>query len=219
MARQAEADGIELVCATPHIHPDHDVRVEELEGRVDAVNDTLELEGIATRVMLGGEIAEVQVERLDDEFLRCVSLGRGQRWLLIEPRPGPLADSLLETVERLGARGFGSVIAHPERHAAGDFFERLAALVERGALIQVTAALLATGPASPTLIDVAGRGLLHLLGSDAHSSHGGRPLRLSEGFARLREVDYLQAHLDWIREDGPRAIVNGQAVTPPFAPI
>ena len=37
MARQAEADGIEAVCATPHIRHDHDVRIEELAGRVAAV--------------------------------------------------------------------------------------------------------------------------------------------------------------------------------------
>jgi tyrosine-protein phosphatase YwqE len=191
MARQAESDGIEIVCATPHIRPDHDVRVEELEARVEAVNEALEREGVSTRVRLGGEVAELQVERLDDEFLRCVSLGRGGRWLLIEPRPGPLADSLLETVGGLVERGFQSVVAHPERHASGDFVERLAALTERGALIQATAALVADGPASPTLLDVAGRGLLHLLGSDAHSSHGGRPVQLSTGHARLAEVERL----------------------------
>lgn len=33
MARQATADGIEAVCATPLIRHDHDVRIEELAGR------------------------------------------------------------------------------------------------------------------------------------------------------------------------------------------
>src|SRR5438477_5852932 len=69
MARQAESDGIEIVCATPHIRPDHDVRVDELEARVEAVNEALVREGVSTRVRLGGEVAELEVERLDDEFL------------------------------------------------------------------------------------------------------------------------------------------------------
>jgi hypothetical protein len=43
-------------------------------------------------------------------------------------------------------------------------------------------------------------------------------VRLSEGLARLRDVEYLQPHLEWISQDGPRGIVAGQPVTPPFAP-
>jgi hypothetical protein len=45
-----------------------------------------------------------------------VSLGGGGRWILLEPRPGPLSDSLTETVDALAARGFSSLIGHPERH-------------------------------------------------------------------------------------------------------
>jgi len=67
-------------------------------------------------------------------------------------------------------------------------------------------------------LDVAGRGLLHLLGSDAHSSRGGRPVRLSGGLARLAEVERLKPHLDWIGEQGPRAIISGEPAAPPFAP-
>jgi len=110
------------------------------------------------------------------------------------------------------------VIAHPERHAGAEFRERLEALVERGALIQVTAALIADGPAAPTLIDLAGHGLVHLLGSDAHSSHGGRPVKLSHGLARLAEVECVKPHLDWVVRDGPRAILAGEPVSAPFAP-
>jgi protein-tyrosine phosphatase len=39
MARQAERDGIAVICATPHIRHDHDVRIAELPARVDALND------------------------------------------------------------------------------------------------------------------------------------------------------------------------------------
>ena len=90
--------------------------------------------------------------------------------------------------------------------------------MERKALIQVTAALIADGPASPVLIELAGHGLVHLLGSDAHSSRAGRPVRLSEGLARLAEVDCVKPHLDWVVRDGPRAILAGADVAPPFLP-
>jgi protein-tyrosine phosphatase len=216
MARVAEADGIRLVCATPHIHPDHEVSPHELEGRAHAVNEELERQGIDVRVIPAGEISEPMLDELSDDVLERVALGNG-RWLLVEPRPGPLSQHLEDAVLRLEERGFRSVIAHPERHPGVDFHDRLAALVEMGALVQATAALVAEGPASDYLLTLAAEGLVHLLGSDAHSSHGGRPLRLSDGLSRLAEVDLVRPHLGWVTSDGPAAILAGEDVTPPWA--
>jgi protein-tyrosine phosphatase len=218
MARQAESDGIEIVCATPHIRSDHDVRVDQLEGRILAVNEELDRQGVPVRVVPGGEVADEALHEVADEKLRLVSLGRSGVWLLIEPRPGAITGDLIDTVDRLAERNFRCVIAHPERHAGADFRARLEALVERGALIQVTAALIADGPASPVLVELAGHGLVHLLGSDAHSARAGRPVRLSEGLARLAEVQCVAPHLDWVVRDGPRAILAGKHVRPPFLP-
>jgi protein-tyrosine phosphatase len=218
MARQAEADGIEIVCATPHIRSDHDVQVDELEGRIASVNRALERQGIAVQVVNGGEVADEALESVTDSKLRRVSLGATGRWLLVEPRPGPITVDLIDTVDHLSGRGYLCVIAHPERHAGPDFRERLEALVERRALIQVTAALIADGPASPVLIELAGHGLVHLLGSDAHSARAGRPVRLSHGLARLAEVECVKPHLDWVVREGPRAILAGEPTEPPFLP-
>jgi protein-tyrosine phosphatase len=218
MARTAQADGIEIVCATPHIHPDHEVRIAELGHRVDAVNDRLAREGLDVRVATGGEVSEPMLDRLHDDELGLVSLGGGG-WILIEPRPGPLSDHLELAVEALTERGFRSVIAHPERHAGADFRDRLEALVAHGALVQVTAALIAEGPAAPTMLELAALGLVHLLASDAHSSHGGRPLRLSAGLARLREVPPVAPFAGWTVTEGPAAILAGEDPVPPFAPV
>jgi protein-tyrosine phosphatase len=218
MARQAEADGIEVVCATPHIRSDHDVQVDELEGRIEIVNLELERQRIPVSIAHGGEVADEALHEVADQKLRTVSLGRSGVWLLVEPRPGPITHDLIDTVDRLAERNFRCVIAHPERHAGADFRERLEALVERGALIQVTAALIAGGPASPVLIELAGHGLVHLLGSDSHSARAGRPVRLSDGLARLAEVDCVRPHVDWVVRHGPRAILAGEDVSPPFLP-
>jgi protein-tyrosine phosphatase len=218
MARQAESDGIEVVCATPHIRPDHDVSIPELAQRVSAINDELSRQGIGVRVVQGGELAEPVARTTSDENLREISLDRNGTWVLLEPSPGPLVQGTITAVEELAARGFRAIIAHPERHAGAAFREQLEALVARGALIQVTAALIADGPAAPTMLDMAAAGLVHLLGSDAHSSHGGRPVRLSEGLARLGEVPLVKPHLDWVASEGPAAILRGEDATPPFAP-
>src|ERR671939_530430 len=82
MARVAAADDIEVVCATPHIHPDHAVKVkiDDLGGKVVALNEELERRSIPVRIEHGGEVAEPMSRELSDEDLRSVSLGRNGKW-------------------------------------------------------------------------------------------------------------------------------------------
>lgn len=218
MARQAAGDGIEAVCATPHIRHDHDVRIDEVTGRVGALNAHLREKGVPVTVLQGGEVAETAVEALSEEELARISLGRG-RWVLLEPAPGPLGDSLERRVEHLAERGHRSLIAHPERHASADMFERMARLVEAGALIQATADFLLREATAEGMLALAERRLVHVLSSDAHSSHGGRPVHLSEAFARLGKAEALAPHLEWIAETAPRAIVAGDDLDLPFDPV
>ena len=218
MARQAQDDGIELVCATPHIRSDHDVRIGELEARVESLNRELARAGVATRVATGGEVAEPIVGDLSADELRAVSLAGAGTWILLEPAPGPLGDPFVETVERLVARGHRALVAHPERHFGDRWFETLGAAVRQGALVQVTAQTLADSEPGWAPLELARRGLLHVLASDSHSSRYGRPLRLSHGLARLREIDELGPHAVWIAPVAPRAIVAGEPIGPPFEP-
>jgi len=218
MARQAAADGIELVCATPHIRHDHDVRITELEWRTEEVNTELERVGIGVRVAPGGEVAETILEHLDENELGAVSLGGTGRWILLEPAPGPLSDSLAAAVEQLRGRGFRSLIAHPERHLTADVDARLGALIDRGALVQATAAYLTATATAETMLELAAHGLIHVLSSDSHSARYGRPLRVSDGLAALGEVEAVAPHLEWIARTAPAAIVDGVDVDPPFAP-
>lgn len=217
MARQAEEDGIEAVCATPHIRHDHDVRIEELAGRVRGLNARLEQELVAVRILQGGEVAETAVEGLGEEELARVALGGGN-WILLEPAPGPLGDSLLRRVAQLRERGYRALVAHPERHLSADMFERMAALVAEGALIQATADFFLRGRTAVGMLAMAERGLVHILSSDAHSVLGGRPVRLSPALEKLRQVELLAPHIEWIAETAPRAIVNGEPLTAPFEP-
>jgi protein-tyrosine phosphatase len=217
LARQAAADGIEAICATPHIRHDHDVRIEEVESRVEAVNRHLRGEEIPVSVLTGGEVAETAVDGLGEEELCRVSLGEG-RWILLEPAPGPLDDSLQQRVEQLAERGHRTLIAHPERHLSADMFERMAALVEAGALIQATADFFLRDHMAKGMLAMAERGLVHVLSSDAHSSHGGRPAKLSAAFEVLAGLEWLRPHLQWMREEAPHAIVEGRELAAPFAP-
>lgn len=218
MARVAAADGIETIAATPHIRHDHDVHIPELPGRVEEVNDELSRNGVPVEVVIGGEVAETALEGLDEDELRAVTLGGGG-WILLEPRPGPLGDSLLAAVVRLREAGFGALIAHPERHLSHDLLDWIRRLIDAGALIQGTAAYLVAGNPRKGMLALAAAGLIHILASDAHSSHGGRPLRISDGLAVLGQVELVNPHLDWVSREAPAAILRGDRPTPPFAPL
>ena len=218
LARQAAADGIEAICATPHIRHDHDVRIDELAGRVESLNRHLRGEGIAVAVLSGGEVAETAVEGLGEEELARVSLGAG-RWVLLEPAPGPLGDSLQRRVEYLAERGRRALIAHPERHLSADMYERMAALIAAGALVQATADFFLQERSAEGMLALARAGLIHVLSSDAHSSHGGRPAKMAAAFERLGEVEPARSHLEWMHETAPRAIVEGAALELPFGPV
>jgi protein-tyrosine phosphatase len=218
MARVAEDDGVATVAATPHIRHDHDVRIPELRGRVEKLNRALADAGVSVEVVTGGEVAETALDSLDGDELRAVSLG-GAGWILLEPRPGPLGESLVEAIGRLRSSGFRALIAHPERHVSADLPERIGALIGAGALVQATAAFLVSGPAREGMLALASRGLIHILSSDAHSSHRGRPLRISDGLRALEDVDALRPHLDWIAERAPAGILRGEDVVPPYEPV
>ncbi len=217
MARQAERDGIAVVCATPHIRDDHDVRIEELPARIAVLQRELERQGVGVRIAPGAEVAERAADALSPAQLRALSLDGGG-WILLEPAPGPIGAELGALVERLAARGARTVIAHPERHAGAAFEENLRALALRGCVIQWTADFLAqTPPDEPDalVLRLAREGLVHVLASDAHSSHGGRPVRLSAGIERLRAVCSPE-QLAWIAELAPAAILAGEPVRAPW---
>jgi protein-tyrosine phosphatase len=218
LARQAVGDGIERVCATPHIRHDHDVRIEEVAGRVEALNARLRAEGLPVTVLTGGEVAETAVEGLSEEELARVALGAGD-WVLLEPAPGPLSDTLLIRVAHLAERGHRALIAHPERHLSADMRERIAALIAAGALVQATADFFLRERTADGMRALAEAGLVHVLGSDAHSSHGGRPLRMAEAFKALAGLETVAPHIEWMRETAPKAIIEGDEVALPFGPV
>jgi protein-tyrosine phosphatase len=217
MARQAVNDGIEAICATPHIRHDHDVRIEEIADRVEQLNERLRVEELPVTVLQGGEVAETAVEGLSDEELDRVTLGGG-RWILLEPAPGRLTTVLLGRVVRLVERGYRVLVAHPERHVSADMYERIAGLVAAGALVQATADFFLRERFAAGMTALAEAGLVHVLSSDAHSSHGGRPVHMREAFERLAEIDSVAPHIAWMRDIAPAAIVAGDELEAPFGP-
>ncbi|MGB0097948.1 MAG: CpsB/CapC family capsule biosynthesis tyrosine phosphatase [Solirubrobacteraceae bacterium] len=216
MARQAQADGVGTICATPHIRHDHDVRIAELPERVEELVSAVRQAGCDTRILVGAEVAATALEGLEERELAALSLGGAGRWILLEPAPGPLDDRLERAVDRLRMLGFRALVAHPERHLVPDLLERLRRLVVRGSLLQGTAAFLTDEASRSGMLSLARAGVLHVLGSDSHSSLAGRPVALAAALEVLRTVEPTSTFLDWVSRTAPQAIVRGEDVSAPF---
>jgi protein-tyrosine phosphatase len=219
MARQAEADGIGAVCGTPHVRHDHDVRISELPARRAELDAAIIGAGCATQILPGGEVASTAVAGLNADELAAVSLGGARRWILLEPAPGPLDDRLDDAVDKLRAQGYRALIAHPERHLAGDSKLRLARLIGAGALVQATAWSFIDRDTRDGMLALAGAGLIHVLGSDSHSARAGRPVVITPALGVLVKVSPVAEHLEWIARTAPAAIVAGYEIRPQFAPL
>jgi protein-tyrosine phosphatase len=118
LARTAVADGSSIVVATPHIRTGGVLAPLTLPGLVAEVRAVLAAEDIPLEVHCGGELAHELVGTLGQHELQTIAHGPpNTRWLLVEaPFEGIGEDFHLATAE-LRDRGFGVLIAHPERSA------------------------------------------------------------------------------------------------------
>ena len=188
---------------------------------VERVATALALEGIALRVLAGGEIAPSRLDRLDDETLLGLALGGG-RHLLVECPFTPFA-ALEPVVADLHARGHSVVLAHPERSPGMRRDPgQLVRLAEMGALLSVTDGSL-DGRFGETVRRIAftllREGMVHNLASDTHDTHR-RPPDLGAGLRRAsRELRNLAEQRGYLTEAVPAAVLSGEPLPPAPAPI
>jgi protein-tyrosine phosphatase len=207
VARAAVRDGITVIAATPHVRGDYPTSADDMERALEETRAALAAEGVPLELLAGGEIALDRLALLEEEELHRFALGGSKQALLLEfPYFGwPL--ELEQTVFELRVRGWRPVLAHPERNDEVQTSpDRLAQLVEGGALIQLTAASLdgRLGRATrATALGLLERGYAHLIGSDAHAPSL-REVGLSAAAAAVG--DPLLAR--WLTVEVPRAIVD-----------
>ena len=223
LGRVAAADGTEVIAATPHIREDHpDVHLRELPGRVEQVNEALSAADVPLKVVVGAEVDVVWARQASDEELRLATYGQRGTDILLETPYGPLPPGFEEFVfSRLSLQGFRVLLAHPERNLTIQQDPiRLAAMVERGILVQVTATSL-IGKRRSTSRRIArwavDQGLAHVIASDAHRSDTLRPPRLAAGLEAASGIDSERA--PWMVNEVPRAVLDGEPLPPvPAAP-
>jgi protein-tyrosine phosphatase len=185
-AAAAAAAGTTTIVATPHVEL---VDVHELPDRVAEVRDALRSEGIDLQVRVGGELKPQSIGELDGAALEVIAHGPpGARWLLyevpfegVEGGGGP---GFLAGAQELRDRGYGLLLAHPERSRdilpAG--IDALSAELLEGAVIAANVGPLAdreTPERHLAAVEILRRGMVGVIATDAHAPK--RPWTLAEG--------------------------------------
>lgn len=217
MGRRAVQDGCAAIVATPH------QRTEMWDPRDTAMLAALRDEvqariGPGLRVLSG---AEVRIDsELLDELERIGETGllalAGSRYLLLEfhRTPVPSGGDPFELLHELSVAGWRPIFAHPEFVPwIADDADLAAAMVERGALFQLTA-MSVTGEfgrrpqaVCETLLD---RGLAHFVASDAHSTQW-RPPGLSRA-RRAIAARWGEETASRLTVDNPTAVIEDRPI-------
>jgi protein-tyrosine phosphatase len=216
MAKLAVADGISTIVATPHQLGNYaDNHGDEIRARVDRLQTLLDRREIPLQVLPGADV------RIESGLIAKIQSGevvsladQGQHVLLELPHEVYLP--LEGLLAKLDAAGLTGILSHPERNAG--IMARpgvVRSLVDRGCLIQVTAAAL-TGGFGSGVRQVAEllvkQGLVHFVSSDAHSPRS-RPPRLSDAFERVTEIAGQEMAVELFCTN-PTAVACGRDVVP-----
>ena len=209
------ADGVDTVVATPHLRSDFpEVRPDELAARCEGLEAAALAEGLSIQVVPGGEVALGWALGASDADLRTVSLDQQGRDLLVETPANPLSFGVQESLFALALRGYRLTLAHPELSTSFQKHpHKLAALADKGFLLQVTASALSRSPRKSSSAALAHalvrEGRCHVIAADAHSPGPWRPPELSRAAlvaARLASP----ARAEWLTVDVPDAILAGE---------
>ncbi len=192
MARIAVEDGISIIVAAPHfIEGSMENRKDLILQRVDEFQQVLDREGMPLKVIPGAEVylSPETPERLRRGELLTIN-NRGTH-LLVEFPIHSVPVFAEEILFKLKVLGVTPIIAHPERTI--ELFkqpERILELTAKGCLIQVNGGSL-TGlygeKVRKTACLLVEQDLIHLIGSDAHST-GGRSPKIKEALDIVEKI-------------------------------
>jgi protein-tyrosine phosphatase len=217
LAERLVAEGVETVVATPHVSPDYPTSAAAMAAGVAEVRAALSTAGVPLSVAPGAEISFSMLGELSPDELRSLALG-GADALLLESPYNAAAPFLEEAVFDVQVTGFRAVLAHPERSPVFQGQpDRVATLVERGALCCVNAGSLSGRFGTrvrATGLELFRRGLVHAVASDAHDL-AGRPPTLRDAFPDLEaDLPGIAAQARWYAREVPAALLAGEPLPP-----
>ena len=208
---RAVADGTDTVVATPHVRSDMVTDISDFGERLAELRAAARAEGVDVKLHRGGELGHDMVGRLSQSELDSIAQGPPEaRWLLVEAPFDAISDTFHAATGELRDRGFGVLVAHPERSAdaSADGAAGLRRELGEGSLAQVNAQSI-TGAHGPSARKAAfrliGEGLVSVVASDAHGPT--RPPLLGQARAELLAGGVDAAVAGRLTGGGPRRLM------------
>lgn len=191
LARQAVADGIRYILATPHHMDRHYLNhAGDVATAVKAFQAELDANDIPLTIFPGQEVhLNGQLMKNVDDLL---GIDTSRHYLLLELPHEMVPSYLDEMIFQLSCEGVTPVIAHPERNAQIIAEpQRLYKLAENGCLAQVTATSLVGNfgkQVQRTAKEFVKCGLVQVVASDAHALKN-RGFEMTKAYQVLNEMN------------------------------
>jgi protein-tyrosine phosphatase len=212
-ARRLAAEGVRDVTVTPHINGYWAVELATIAERVAQLASLLAQHSIGVRVRPGGELDARYARELSDTELELIAQGPpGSRWLLVEAPFRGLDETFVADCDALLRRGFGTVIAHPERAAGAGTAsgaQALRGLLASGALAQVNVCSLLGNnglEVQEVAVNLLRSGLAYVIASDGHP--GTRDHTLALGFVLAQRAGASSVQAWRLTQANPRFLLT-----------
>ena len=210
----AVEQGIKAAIATPHYHvgvgPEY---LTNYQKAYQEVAQYIEENKIPLQLYRGNEIyySESIPERLRAGKLRTMC---GSRYVLVEFSPDMEYSAMERAISKLLYEGCWPIIAHAERYVALRQVSRVEELIRIGAYIQLNTNAIAGKEGWATkrhCHKLLKAGLVHVIGTDAHSSRTRRP-QMKECLAIL-DKKYGKAYRKRLSDENPGQIIKGEKIS------
>lgn len=214
MARQAVAEGIHTIVATPH-HKNgkYDNERVNIIQQVKQLNDELQQYKMPLQILPGQEV-RLYGDLLEDyEAGKIVTLNENNKYILIEFPSNHVPRYAEQLLYEICVKGITPIIVHPERNA--ELIERsdmLYNFVSKGALTQVTAGSLLGNFGKKIKnfsLQLVEHNLTHMIASDAHNVTS-RGFHLRESYG-LIEKEFGRDVMSDLKENAS-LLINGKAI-------
>ena len=216
MAKQAVADGIETVVATPHTFNEiYDNPAGEVNTRVARLRETFSKEDLTLDLRPGSD-AHICV-RMAEKILagEAATIDNTGRYILVEFPTQIIPPGSKDELFQLKLKDITPVITHPERNPVfQQRMETLYDLVAMGCLLQITAMSI-TGEFGEEAMVFAHRlldlRLAHIIATDAHSPKSRPPILSPAVEAAARVMGSIKEAEEMVTVR-PQAILDGKPV-------
>ena len=216
MCRQAAADGVRTIVATPHFNDVYRPGPDEVYHALAELRKAVAEQQLPLEILPGADVAAgAYMENIlvNRDYL---TIGGRGKYVLFEPPHQYMPEWMNDIIFDLRLSGLGVIITHPERNSEVQREPAIILpLVESGVMVQVTAASIVGGfgrEAKKCAAALLKMRAVHFIASDAHSVQF-RPPRLWAAANRARK--YVGDEAFKLICENPFAAVAGEAVEIP----